>query len=113
MRSIIFVCFFIGSVAVCSAAKPPCTGDRHEYCENGGGESTTTTSTTLPAPGCPDQAPCPTVVCDCTSAGGAFVGVAVQPCVESNYIRCRRLANGTIRCPIKDHPRRVFVPEGK
>lgn len=116
MRAIVIACFLtIGGVVVCSAEKPPCTGDRHEYCGSGGsggGESATTT-TTLPSPGCPDQAPCPVVVCDCGSGSGAFVGVNVQPCVESNYVRCRRLANGKIRCPIKDHPRRVFVPEGK
>ncbi len=94
---------------ITSAAQPPCTGDRHEYCVPTTTIATATT-TTLPIL-CPDPAPCPAVICDCTPGNPFAVNVA--RCAAPNYLRCRYLKDGTMKCPIRDHPRRVLHSEGQ
>jgi hypothetical protein len=108
------VLVFVGAiVAIAHGEQPECTGDRHydgvACCPS---ESTTTTTLqTEPHAGCPDPAPCPTVECQC-GEGTTVNNVTVNRCPEAPiYVRCRKKADGTMKCPIKDHPGRRFVPE--
>lgn len=97
-------------LALAGAAQPACTGDRH-YDE--AGQCCPYVEGCPDVAGCPDVLPCPPVECTCLTENKTTV-VQVAPVVcpaAPRYIRCKYLLDGTIKCPIKDHPRRVFVPE--
>jgi hypothetical protein len=108
------IVFCAALFGVARGEQPECTGDRH-YDGVACCPDVSTTTTTVPDQGprvdCPDPAPCPTVECKC-GEGTTVNNVTVNRCPEAPiYVRCRKKADGTMKCPIKDHPGRRFVPE--
>jgi len=96
---------------IAAAAPPECTGDRHYD-----GVACCPAGECAP---CPDPAPCPTVTCDCVYEGGTTNYITVNRCPDASpcaafvaprYQVCKVKRDGTLRCPHRRAPRRVFVP---
>lgn len=122
-------CFFVGTALMCRADDGYGHGPDCDDHEDGCGVTTTTTTTldptttTLLDPGCPDPAPCPTVVCG--GEGSTYQFITVNRCPEVKfpaYAPCRKRKNGTARdgdvifqgkpykCPRAGTPHRYFIP---
>jgi hypothetical protein len=106
-------CFFVGSVLLCKAEMPTCTGDRHydgvACCPVVDPPSDPTTTTTLP-----DTASCPPVTCVCNDVDKPTT-VIVQRALPYYYHACRHTKgkHGHLVCPNIYHPRLVLVPSGR
>jgi hypothetical protein len=108
VRALVGVLLLIATVAGANEG----TGTQ-DFCARHGCTEWCGTVAPCPVVSCPTCPVCPTVTTD--DGGTTIVNVERCPaCPESpRYIRCRYKHDGTVQCPIKDHPHRVFVPESK
>ena len=82
------------------------------FCEKHCGTPVTSCPNTPPTE-CPTPTECPAVTCPNVTCEGTTVTVNPTPCPEPkfpNYVPCRKLKDGSLKCPRPRTPRRVLAP---
>lgn len=119
-KTILALCYLVGSVLVCTADQPVCVGNRH-YDGVACCYSEETTTTTLPENDgcptvvCPEIPACPTV--NCGDGSTTTYNVVVNRCpsypAPAYYKPCKKTKHHGIVCPAPGHPHRVFMPSSR